>query len=301
MILKFDEYFIHVLIYLKHHGASSGARIREEVASSTGATLEEKSLTTNKGTHVVNSRIYWAIQYLYQAGALDRPSRGVYEITQLGSELLNKFPNGFPESALKDTDGYRLWHSRMAKKETRSNEFLPKTLGEAPHEAIESALQEIENTLAAEIVSRLQELPPEFLEKTVLKLLGAMGYGIDQESLKHTGGPGDEGIDGMINQDRLGLQQIYIQAKRYKDGNNISRENIQSFIGAMQSAAGGVFITTSAFTSGALDYASKHLSPKVVLIDGATLGQLLVKFEVGAVVKNVYQLVEMDENFFSPQ
>ena len=141
-------------------------------------------------------------------------------------------------------------------------------------------------------------MSPEFLEKSVLHLLGAMGYGVDSDSLKHTGGPGDEGVDGVINQDALGIQRIYVQAKRYKSGNNISRETIQSFIGALQGASGGVFITTSAFTQGALDFASKHLTPKIVLIDGLQLGKLMVKYEIGVTVRRTYKLMEIDENYF---
>ena len=106
-------------------------------------------------------------------------------------------------------------------------------------------------------------------------------------------------IDGIINQDQLGIQRIYVQAKRYKTGSNISRETIQSFIGALQGASGGVFITTSLFTQSALDFASKHLSPKIVLIDGRELGRLMLKYEIGVIVRRTYKLMEVDENFFS--
>ena len=128
-----------------------------------------------------------------------------------------------------------------------------------------------------------------------------MGYGVDSDSLQHTGGPGDEGVDGVINQDALGIQRIYVQAKRYKTGSNISRESIQSFIGALQGASGGVFITTSSFTSGALEFASKHLSPKIVLIDGLELGRLMLKYEIGVITQRTYKLMEIDENYFSEE
>lgn len=208
-------------------------------------------------------------------------------------------PDGFSEDVLQETEGFKNWVARMGQGKVIPSETTSvSNLGEAPQELIESLVGGIERNLALELISRIQEMSPEFLEKSVLQLLGAMGYGIDDESLQHTGGPGDEGIDGIINQDRLGIQRIYVQAKRYKDGSNISRETIQSFIGAMQGATGGVFITTSAFTQGALDFASKHLTPKIVLIDGVQLGNLLIKHEVGVVVKQTYKLVEIDENYF---
>jgi restriction system protein len=299
MILKFDEYFHHVLKFCKAQGPTAGAEIRSKIQDITGVTPEERMIVTEKGTFVANSRIYWAIQYLFQAGALSRPSRGIYEITDLGLELLIKFPNGFTESSLKETEGYQAWVNRIGTNPRAATNKNSNTEGEAPQESIESALTEIENNLSAELVKQIQDMSPEFLEKSVLKLLGAMGYGVDSDSLQHTGGPGDEGIDGIINQDQLGIQRIYVQAKRYKTGSNISRETIQSFIGALQGASGGVFITTSMFTQSALDFASKHLSPKIVLIDGRELGRLMLKYEIGVIVRRTYKLMEVDENFFS--
>ena len=179
----------------------------------------------------------------------------------------------FSEDTLRETEGFKNWTIRTGQNKGNSSaDAALSNIGEAPQESIESLIGGIERNLSVELVSRIQEMSPEFLEKSVLQLLGAMGYGIDNESLQHTGGPGDEGIDGIINQDRLGIQRIYVQAKRYKDGSNISRETIQSFIGAMQGATGGVFITTSAFTQNAWEFASKHLTPKIVLVDGIELG-----------------------------
>ena len=299
MILKFSDYFVHVLSYIAKNGETSLSELISDVPDMVGITPEERQLKSAKGTNIANSRIHWAVQYLFQAGALVRPSKGVYQITELGKSLLSAHPEGFTEDTLKDTEGYKHWLTRMGTTKTESErEYVSPPSGAAPQEVIESSLNEIEKNVRPELISRLQEMSPEFLEKSVLELLGKMGYGIDEDSLQHTGGPGDEGIDGIINQDRLGIQRIYVQAKRYKDGSNISRETIQSFIGAMQGATGGVFITTSAFTQGALDFASKHLTPKIVLIDGNELGKLLIRYEVGVVVKQIYKLVEIDENYF---
>ena len=223
MILKFHEYFHHVLNYVSDHGATSGADLRAKIQDLTGVTPEERLLVTDRGTNIADSRIYWAVQFLFQAEALGRPTRGIYEITLLGKDLLRKYPNGFSETELKETEGYKRWIERSGASSKLKSSTDSTSSGEAPQESIESSLSEIEDALAVEIVKQVQDMPPEFLEKSVLELLGAMGYGVDSDSLHHTGGPGDEGIDGIINQDALGIQRIYVQAKRYKTGSNISR------------------------------------------------------------------------------
>lgn len=298
MIRKFDGYFVPVLTYLNEKGSTAGSKIRTDIQDLTGVTDEEKRQVTSKGTNIANSRVYWAIQYLFQAGALARPERGIYEITDLGRDLLKKHPTEISESDLKDTEGYKSWVSRIGTK-VYSTVDENEDLGEAPQELIDKAVSEMEQSVGRELVSRLQSMNPEFLEKTVLKLLGAMGYGIDDDSLQHTGGPGDEGVDGIINQDRLGIQRIYVQAKRYKDGNDITREQLQAFVGASQGATGGIFITTSRFKATAQEYADKATNPKIITIDGEKLGELMVKHEVGAEIKEVYKLYEVDENFFN--
>ena len=298
MILKYHEYFIEVLETLQSRGKTNLVTLREVIAAKTKVTPEEMVLTTSKGTNILTSRIYWAVQYLFQAGALDRPEKSFYQINNLGQDLMKKFPNGFTDQELKETEGFKQWMARSgtASRSASKND----SFGEAPQESIEQAISEIEETIANELVLRIQNMPPDFLEKTVLKLLGAMGYGIDNASLQHTGKSGDEGIDGVINQDALGLQQIYIQAKRYKSGNNIGRESIQTFMGALQGqgATGGVFITTSGFTQQARDYVTKQMTTKIVLIDGEMLGRLLIRHEIGVVVQRTYKLMEVDENFF---
>ena len=140
----------------------------------------------------------------------------------------------------------------------------------------------------------------KFLELVVLKLLRAMGYGDSETSIEHLGGPGDEGVDGVINQDSLGLQRIYVQAKRYKAENTIGRPDLQKFVGALSGlgANGGVFITTSSFSNEAKEYAIKNISQRIILIDGQELGKLMVRYGIGVQPKNSYQVVDIDEDFF---
>lgn len=298
MILKFYEYFHHVLKFSKEHGKASAAEIRENILANTGATEEERQLVTNKGTLVVNGRLHWAIQYLFQAGALSRPAKAVYEITQIGLDLLEKYPNGFTQTELEETEGYRNWFERVKAKSKEGSSKPISSNGAAPQESLDETLSILEDNLARELVNQIQTMSPIFLEKTVLKLLRAMGYGFDGGSLKHTGGSGDEGIDGFINQDKLGIQKIFVQAKRYKSGNSIGRETLQSFVGAIEGAVGGVFITTSTFTKEALEYAHKHRTSKIELIDGPKLGRLMQEYEIGVVVRKNYKVMDIDENFF---
>ncbi|WP_432887976.1 restriction endonuclease [Kribbella sp. CA-245084] len=148
-------------------------------------------------------------------------------------------------------------------------------------------------------MQRLQMMAPEFLEKAILRLLVAMGYGSSDEAAVHMGGPGDGGFDGVINQDQLGIGRIYIQAKRYADENAVGRPAIQGFVGALHhvGAAGGVFITTSRFSADAVDFA-RSITPRVVMIDGVRLGELLVTHGVGVQERQVFRVVETDEDFF---
>jgi len=298
VIPKYHEFYIPVLACLKEKGPLSSTAIRTNAVEGFNLSQKDIAFTNDKGTNILISRVGWAIQYLFQSGALTRPQRNIYQITSLGESLLEENPKGFSDNELKNTEGFKKWEERMAL--SVANKVNSEDAGKAPQESIEQSLGEIEGNLASELVSRIQSMSPEFLEKTVLKLLGGMGYGSEGASLVHTGKSGDEGIDGVINQDTLGIQQIYIQAKRYQDGNNVGREAIQTFMGALagQGATGGVFITTSGFSQQARDYVSKQMTAKIILIDGVALGKLLLSNQIGVVVQKTYRLLELDENFF---
>ena len=300
MIKRFYEYYLPVLKYLKENGPTHQTKLKDALIKIEKLTPEDIRLTSEKGTNIFNSRIHWAVQYLYQSGALDRPAKATYAINTLGDSLLKDHPNGIDPEVLQKTDGYKHWDIRSKSSQEERATNKPDIGGETPTENIETAIQQLENSLAHELVSRIRDASPQFLEKVILVLLGRMGYGDGEDSLEHLGGPGDEGLDGVINQDRLGLQRIYIQAKRYKDGNNIGRPEVQKFMGALQGqgASGGVFITTSRFSHDAEDYVSKNMTPRIILIDGPELGRLLVKHEVGVVSLRSYKVLEIDENLF---
>jgi restriction system protein len=300
MIKKFYEYYVPVLKFLLESGPTHQSKLKEALGKIENLSLDEINQTSEKGTNIFSSRIHWALQYLYQSGAVDRPSKATYSINDFGKNLLIQNPIEIRAEVLEETEGYKHWGVRTRSNQADKPKVLIESGGGTPTENIESAIQLLEDSLAHELITRIMQATPKFLEQIILVLLGKMGYGDGSDSLEHLGGSGDEGLDGVINQDRLGLQKIYIQAKRYKSGNNIGRPEVQKFMGALQGqgASGGVFITTSEFTREAEEYVAKNMTPRIILIDGFELGSLLVKHEVGVVALRLYKVLEIDENLF---
>jgi len=298
---NFEYYFIPVLASLKQNGKMHRRENMESVAKSEKLSPEDLALKTPRGTSIFRSRVHWAQAFLAQAGAVNRPQRGYLEITERGLKLLEENPQGFKAKKFHEFPDYaNAWGGRNTDDGLSDQEVSTPDSEVTPQERIESAVSEIERALAAEIVQRVQNLSPKFLEVIVLELLHAMGYGASESSIEHVGGPGDEGVDGVIHQDALGLQRIYVQAKRYKADSSIGRPDIQKFVGALagQGANGGVFITTSTFSTEAKDYASKNLSARVVLIDGAEFGLLMVRHGIGVQKRKSFSIVEIDEDYF---
>lgn len=298
---NFEYYFIPVLASLKRNGKMHRRENMEDVAKAEKLSPDELAQKTPKGTGIFRSRVHWAQAFLAQAGAVSRPQRGYLEITERGLKLLEENPQGFKAKKFHDFPDYAdAWGGRNSIGEQNGDVVHTPESEVTPQERIESAVSEIEKALAAEIVQRVQNLSPKFLEVVVLELLHAMGYGASESSIEHVGGPGDEGVDGVIHQDSLGLQRIYVQAKRYKAENSIGRPDIQKFVGALagQGANGGVFITTSSFSADAKDYASKNLNARVVLIDGAEFGLLMVRHGIGVQKRKTFSIVDIDEDYF---
>jgi len=298
---NFEYYFIPVLASLKQNGMMHRRENMDYVAKIEKLSSEDLALKTPRGTSIFRSRVHWAQTFLAQAGAVSRPQRGYLEITERGLKLLDENPLGFKAKKFREFPDYAdAWGRGNADDEENDEIVSPSDSEVTPQERIESAVSEIENALASEIVQRVRNLSPKFLEVVVLELLHAMGYGASESSIEHVGGPGDEGVDGIIHQDSLGLQRIYVQAKRYKAENSIGRPDIQKFVGALagQGANGGVFITTSSFSADAKDYASKNLNARVVLIDGAEFGLLMVRHGIGVQKRKTFSIVDIDEDYF---
>jgi restriction system protein len=298
---NYEYYFIPVLESLQKSGKMHRRENMEYVAKSEKLSPEDLALKTPRGTNIFRSRVHWAQAFLAQAGAVSRPQRGYLEITERGLKLLEENPQGFKAKKFHEFPDYaNAWGGRNNDDEENDEVASAPESEITPQERIESAVSEIERALAADIVQRVRNLSPKFLEVVVLELLHAMGYGASESSIEHVGGPGDEGVDGIIHQDTLGLQRIYVQAKRYKAENSIGRPDIQKFVGALagQGANGGVFITTSSFSADAKEYASKNLSARVVLIDGAEFGLLMVRHGIGVQKRKIFSIVDIDEDYF---
>lgn len=170
-----------------------------------------------------------------------------------------------------------------------------------PIETIQELVEDLRDVASSELLQRLREGTPEFFERAVIQVLVAMGYGGRERRWIHTGKPGDGGIDGVIPQDPLGINNVYIQAKRYAEGNTVQRSEVQGFLGALggKGMDRGVFITTSTFSAGARDFAEKQVHGKIVLIDGKRLSDLMLQYGVGVQVKERYEVLEIDEDFFT--
>jgi restriction system protein len=259
-------------------------------------TNEEKRemLPSGNQTYILN-RVGWARSYLKQACLIQQPERGKVQITPRGLEVLKEKPERIDNKFLMQFDEFQEFRNRSHKhKENEPTLDDNKT----PQEHLEIAYQILKNELSQDILARIKDLHPQFFEKLVVDLMLAMGYGgAESDSGQVTSLVADEGIDGIIKEDKLGLDVIYLQAKRWE--NPVSRPEIQKFVGALQGkrAKKGVFITTSRFTNEAAEYV-KNIDCKVVLIDGDKLADLMINFNVGVQADKVYEIKKVDEDYF---
>lgn len=263
------------------------------------ATDEEQSRLLPSGGNLFNSRVQWGITYLVQAGVLSRPKRGHVQITDRGREILVNKPGRIDLALLRQFDDFVDFQTRTRSAVTE-DAAVPDDSAATPVEAIETAIRENDRALATELLQRVLEQPPVFLERMVVKLLTAMGYGGRAgASSEHLGRSGDGGIDGVVYQDVLGLDRVYVQAKRYSADNAVGRPDVQAFVGALhgQQADRGVFITTSRYTTDAESYVGK-IPNRIVLIDGKRLAELMILHNVGVQDESTFVLKRLDEDFF---
>jgi restriction system protein len=308
---KFHELFNKVLAALDEGSEFHRKELRVVVAEKLGLSEDELNETMSGGGKRIYSRIHWATEYLVQAGAINRPKRGYLEITEFGRQLLKENPNGIALEDVRNTPGVLAWTERsIAKREARNTDdgqdiSLDEQFGNdgSPLENIESAFSVMRSALAGELLERIRNESPDFFEHLVLELLHKMGYGAKPADIEHIGGSGDEGVDGVIHHDQLGLDKIYIQAKRYKDDSTIGRPAIQSFVGALsgKKATRGVFLATTKFSKDAKDYVENLTGFTVVLIDGNRLADLMIEHKVGVAIEDTFELLSIDENFFGEE
>jgi restriction system protein len=250
------------------------------------------------------NRVDWATTYLYRTGLLERPRRSVYRISARGHDVLADNPTRVDLTVLSQ---FPELHEFRRPRNDPHNLVIPDpsevqdgSEHATPEERIAAAYQEHRSAVAGELLDRVLDQAPEFFEHLVLDVLRKIGYGGSlNDSTLRLGRTGDEGVDGVIREDRLGLDLIYVQAKRWQ--NTVGRPDIQRFVGALQGqrATKGVFITTSTFSADALAYAA-GVSPRVVLVDGKQLAGLMIDYGVGVTGETSYELKKIDQDYFVP-
>lgn len=270
----------------------------EELAEQFKLTEDErKELLPSGSQSTFSNRVGWARTYLSKAALLESPRRGYFHITQRGREVLAKNPSEINVQFLYQFPEFIEFRTRHREPEQAIETVESESL-QTPGELLETAYQKLREDLSAELLKTVKECSPAFFERLVIDVLVKMGYGGSRkEAGKAIGRSGDEGIDGIINEDRLGLDVIYIQAKRWQAP--IGRPEIQKFVGALQGhrANKGIFITTSSFTHDAEDYVAT-INSKIVLIDGEQLSQLMIDHNVGVTPVTSYETKKIDSDYF---
>ena len=263
---------------------------------------EQMEMLPSGTQSVFGNRVGWARSYLKQAGLLTTPRRGYFAITERGRQVLKTNPPKLTAALLGQYPEFQAFKTRRRPKADaadRMAEFSPDfMLDNTPEDILASAYRLLRQNLEQEVLDTIKELPPTFFEKLVIDLLVKMGYGGNrQDAGRAIGKSGDGGIDGFINEDRLGLDVIYIQAKRWET--NVGRPEIQKFAGALQGqkARKGIFITTSGFTREARDYASA-IETRIILVDGERLAALMVEHNIGVSLMGVYEVKKIDLDYF---
>ena len=276
------------------------AEARPQLGDKLGLTEAEQDepLPSGRQSRFAN-RVAWAKVYLAQAGLLLSPRRGHFQISDRGREVLRTSPPRIDIKFLGQYPEFIEFRTSKGKAEQSSVPVAEEaTDAETPEEALEAAHAKIEASLASEVLARVKAGLPDFFERMVVELLLKMGYGGSRaDAGEAVGKAGDEGIDGLISEDRLGLDIVYLQAKRW-DG-SVGRPEIQKFVGALHGkrARKGVFITTGSFSADARAYV-EHIDPKVVLIDGRRLSELMIDFEVGVTTARTYHVKRVDSDYF---
>lgn len=291
------------LLELASDGTDHPLKEATEAISNTFKLTEEernRRLPSGLKTYIYD-RINWACTYMKQAGLLTSAKRGFFRITERGQRVLKERPGQINVEYLEQFKEFMEFRQRKGTKKTGdvASRIEMNSNHGTPEERLEAAYAEIRNELGREILEKIKECSPEFFERLVVELLLKMGYGGSrQDAGEAVGKSGDEGIDGIIKEDRLGLDVVYIQAKKWKD-TVIGRPHIQAFVGALsgQKATKGIFITTSRFSNDAREF-TKQTTSRVVLIDGEQLAQYMIDFNIGVSTAETYEMKKIDNDYF---
>ena len=272
--------------------------IVEELSKKLSLTDEDlKKKYEKSGALIFKDRVMWARMHLKWAGLIEPTRQSYIHITQEGKKLLLSNPTGIVDyQFLKRYPAYLKNKNPVRTKKTREKiDEIEISSDQTPEDLMDAAQDQQERAVAAEILDKVRGIDPKDFEHLILALLKKMGYGETQ----HLGGSGDKGVDGVIEQDKLGLDRVYIQAKRYQEGSSVGPETIQAFSGSlnMHRVQKGLFVTSSSFSSKAREAAQK-LTQNIVVIDGEELAQLMIDHNVGVKVKTAYEFKDVDEDFF---
>jgi restriction system protein len=270
----------------------------EPLARQFGVTAEEQAQMLPSGRQeVFINRVHWARTFLVKAGLLEAPQRGIFRITDRGLKVLASPPPEITSAFLDQFPEFTEFRSATSTPEAAETGSIV-----TPEETIEAAYLQRRDALAAELLTLVKQASPAFFERLVVDLLVSMGYGGSRtDAGKAVGRTGDGGIDGIIKEDKLGLDAIYIQAKRWTD-KTVGRPDLQQFAGALNEkrARKGVYITTSTFAAGARDFVSR-VDSKIILIDGKELASLMIDHNVGVTVERAYDMKRVDADFFAEE
>jgi restriction system protein len=295
-------------------GAKNAADCTAVVRKEFAITNEEAAalLPSGANTYLLN-RIHWARVYLSKAGLLMSPKRGIHSASPLGLEVLAKSPAKIDVKFLDQFEVFKAWRLSVPGKESEATpphdavqvpgpvDAAPPALGQTPDEAMKQAHDILDAALRDDLLAHLADLHPTRFERLILDLLSKMGFGGgDLSRAQMTKASGDGGIDGIIHEDVLGLDRVYIQAKRYAQGNNVGSPAIQQFMGSLsgEGAGKGVFVTTSDFSKDARAFAAKVPHLRIVLIDGQDLARLMIRYGVGIRARTTYVVHGIDEDYF---
>lgn len=288
---KYYETFIPILSVLNTDGVLTTSELRIKVRDRFYSHLPKELLDERikTGGSLILSRIGWGKVYLKQAKMVEQPSRGLVQISEKGKAILLKGKLTLKE--IKSDPEFQAYRSTKREEVVKDN--ISEYESSTPDDLVLSGISQIEDQVKLELLEKIKQIDPYYFEKVVLRLLSKMGYGDSLETAKS----GDGGIDGIINQDQLGLEKIYVQAKRYND-HKVHETDIRNFIGAMSGdTTKGIFVTTSAFDAGA-EKKVQLAHHKIILIDGKKLVDLMYKYGVGVQIRTTHEVKELDEDFF---
>src|ERR1700733_12592223 len=289
--------------------ASSSGEVRigsvvDTLADQFGLSPEERSALLSSGQQTIfSNRVHWAKSYLNKAHLVEITRRGYFRITSRGQIVLQSSPPKIDNKLLMQFEEFRQFRERANVTTESDAEIITSAIEDqkqTPDETMRMAYRQIETALAQDLLDRIRQAPPDFFERLIINLLLGMGYGGSAENAGRTlGRSGDDGVDGVIDQDALGLDRVYIQAKRYAAGNNIGPGAIHDFFGSLDrhKATKGLFVTTSTFSSSAKETA-EHLSKRIVLVDGDQLARLMIRHNVGCRIEETLHIKKIDEEFF---